>query len=312
MKLKKILLFLFLFSVSSFVFSQESSERKRQKVRVVTIPITILTKKERKEKRLEEMVEAGEIIVKENGIQQTILSIRSINESPLSLAILIQDDLSSAVNLELEELAKFIKTLPSNSRVMVAYIRGGVLVVEQKFTDDLDKAIKALRILSGSSSPTVGNTYDAVGDALKRFDALPAGRRAMLLISDGLDPSALNFSLQNLALDRAISRAQQKGTAVYSFYASSNLSSGVDRRVTLTAQGFLEKLSEETGGRAFFFGTSTPVSFKPFLRELGINLQRQFLLTYLSTNMKKGFYKIEVQSTNPEITIQYPKGYRYK
>jgi VWFA-related protein len=312
MKLKKPLCFLLFAFVFSICFSQEPTERKKQKVRVVTIPIKIFTKKERKEGRLEEMIEAGEIIVKENGVQQTLLSIRSVNESPLSLAILIQDDLSSAVNLELEELARFIENLPRNSRVMVAYIRGGVLVVRQKFTDDLKKASKALRVLSGSSFPSIGNTYEAVGDALKKFDALPAGRRAMLLISDGLDSSVVSFSLQNIELDRAISKAQQKGIAVYSFYATSNLSDRVDRRVVLIAQSFLEKLSKETGGKAFFSGTSAPVSFKPFFRELGMMLERQFLLTYLSENMKKGFYHIEVESTNPEITIQYPKGYYYK
>jgi VWFA-related protein len=310
--MKQLLLFLVFIYISSVCFSQETAEKKKQKVRVVTIPVVILTKQERREQRLEETVEAGEIIVKENGVQQTLLSIRSVNESPLALAILIQDDLSSVVNLELEELAKFIENLPRNSRVMIAYIRGGVLVIRQRFTDDLKKASKALRILSESSSPTLGNIYEAVADALKRFDALPVGRRAVLLISNGLDYSAVNLSFQNIDLDRAISRAQQKGIAIYSFYATSNLNDGLDRRVTLAGQSFLEKLSEETGGRAFFFGTSTPVSFSPFFRQLGMTLQRQFLLTYLSENMKKGFYKVEVISTNPDITIQHPKGYYKK
>ena len=80
----------------------------------------------------------------------------------------------------------------------------------------------------------------------------------------------------------------------------------------LASQGALAKLSEETGGRAFFQGSVAPVSFVPFFRELVMSLNRQFALTYLSTHMKKGYHKVKVTSTNPEIKIEHPKGYYYR
>jgi hypothetical protein len=67
-------------------------------------------------------------------------------------------------------------------------------------------------------------------------------------------------------------------------------------------------LADETGGRAFFSGLSTPVSFAPFLRELGTSLSRQFALTYLSTEKNNGFRRIAITSDNPEVKIEYPKG----
>jgi len=82
--------------------------------------------------------------------------------------------------------------------------------------------------------------------------------------------------------------------------------------VILNGQGSLEKLSDETGGRAFAQGTIAPISFTPFFRELNILLSRQFLLSYLSTHMKRGYHKVEVLSTNPEIKIEHPKGYYYR
>jgi hypothetical protein len=71
-------------------------------------------------------------------------------------------------------------------------------------------------------------------------------------------------------------------------------------------------LSDETGGRAFFQGSTAPVSFLPFFRDLSILLNRQFLLSYLSTHMKRGYHKVEVLSTNPEVKIEHPKGYYYR
>lgn len=296
---------------SALSFAQEG--RKQQRIRVVSIPVTIFSKQEMKEKKLEEIIDVGQLSVKENGNEQTVISIRGISESTLSLAILIQSDLSSTVNLELNNLRDFIRRLPSGSRVMVAYIKGGSLAVKQRFTDDLEKASKALTLVSSSQIPTANSIFQAVEEALKRFDALPSGRRAILLISDGLDSSLLgSFSLQSLDLDRAVSRAQQKGVVVYSFYVTSNLSERLNQQQVLEAQSLLSRLAEETGGRALFSGFSAPVSFLPFLRELALLLDRQFVLTYLSTNMKKGYYRIEITATNPEIRIGHPKGYYYK
>ena len=80
----------------------------------------------------------------------------------------------------------------------------------------------------------------------------------------------------------------------------------------LASQGALEKLSEETGGRAFSHGSIAPVSYLPFFKDLVLSLNRQFSLTYLSTHMKKGYHSVNVRSTNPEVKIEHPRGYYYR
>ena len=156
------------------------SEPDKQRVRTVSIPISIFTKQELKEGQAAEFVQAERLIVKEDREEQTILSIRSITDAPLALAVLIQEDLASNFNLQIKDIAEFIKTLPKGSRVMVAYVRGGNLQVRHKFSDDLDAASKSLRIVASSSTVAPRNPYDGVIDALNRFDALPAGRRYYL------------------------------------------------------------------------------------------------------------------------------------
>jgi VWFA-related protein len=290
-------------------------EKDKQKVRPVTIPISIYTKQEIKEGQLEEFIQADRIIVKEDKEEQEILSIRSNTSTPLSLALLIQDDLSTNFNLQIKDLAAFIRNLPKGSRVMVAYLRSGSLQVRQKFTEDLDKAAKALRIVSGSSATAPRDPYDGLIDALSRFDALPLGRRSVLLISDGVDASqgiSNSFPTLSLDLDRAILRSQRKSVAVYSFYSPTSLTENASSGLILNGQGSLQKLSDETGGRAFFSGSIAPVSFDPFFREISMLLKRQFALTYMSTHMKKGYHKLDVSSTNPEVRIEHPKGYYYR
>lgn len=312
---KTIIVFLLFLIVAVPCFAQNKANQPEQRVRTVTIPISIFTKQELKQNRVEEFVQADTISVKEDGDEQTILSIRSVSDTPLALAILIQDDLSSSFNLQIQDIAKFIRTLPTGSRVMVAYLRGGSLQIRQKFTDDLEKAAKSLRIVAGLSSAAAGSPYDGVDDALKRFDALPNGRRAILLVSDGLDTSNINRnfpSLQSLELDQAILKAQRKGVAVYSFYNGASLTENGNSNLVATGQNLLNKLSDETGGRAFYQGTSSPISFEPFFKDLRLALNRQFVLTYLSTHFKKGYHKVRVTSTNPEVRIEHPKSYNYR
>ncbi len=297
------------------IVAQPDDPKGNQRVRTVSIPISIFTKNELRQGQAEEFVQVERLIVKEDKEEQTILSIRSVVDAPLALAILVQDDLSSSFNLQIKDLKKFIRNLPRGSRVMVAYIRGGTLQIRQRFTADLDAAAESLRIVASSSTVAPRNPYDGVIDALNRFDALPAGRRAILLVSDGLDVTqglSNSTPTQSLDLERAITRSQRRSISVFSFYNPASITEGGDQRLILNGQGSLARLSDETGGRAFFQGSIAPLSFDRFFRELNLLLNRQFLLSYLSTHMKRGYHRVEVLSTNPSVKIEHPKRYYYR
>lgn len=284
-------------------------------MRTVTVPISIYTKQELQQDQAAEYVQAERLVVKEDRDEQTILSIRSVSETPLTVAFLIQDDLTTTFNLQLKSIGNFIKELPKGSRVMVAYMRGGALQVRQKFTEDLVKAAGSLRVVAGTESAAPRNPYDSVAEVLNRFDALPGGRRAVIVFSDGLDATqGLSFAsaANSLDLDRAILKAQRKSVAVYSIYSPATFTQGENSSLVLVAQSGLDKLADETGGRAFFQGSIAPVSFDPFFRDLSLLLSRQFALTYLSTHMNKGYHKIDIRSTNPDVKIEHPRGYYYR
>lgn len=286
---------------------------ERQAVRTVTIPISIFTKEELRQDQAVEFVQVERLIVKEDREEQTILSVRSVTNTPLALAVLIQEDLTQDVNLQLRDIRQFVQRLPKGSRVMVGFIRGGTLRVKQRFTDNLERASSAIQIVAGPSS--ANGPYDGVADATNYFEALPGGRRAILLVSDGLDAARGTTAFDTISspeLDRAILRAQRRGVAVYSIYSPSALTQNGNSPLVTFGQSALAKLSDETGGRAFYQGSTAAVSFVPFLKDLDILLGRQFALTYLSTHMKRGYHRVEVSSTNPNVKIEHPKGYYYR
>ncbi|HEV8587641.1 MAG TPA: hypothetical protein VGQ72_02100 [Pyrinomonadaceae bacterium] len=197
---------------------------------------------------------------------------------PVNIAILIQDDLTSQVANEIGVTKDFIRSLPSGSRVMVAYITSGHLQVRQSFTTDLDRAAKSLRIPAASDSASPFNPYVEVIEALKKFDS-DQGNNAVLLISDGLDVSH-GFDSESaghtLDIDRTIKEANRRNVSIYSFYAPSVGLTSHSRLAASYGQSSLNRVSQETSGRAFFQGISGFVTFDSYFNRLRDELNRHY------------------------------------
>lgn len=195
----------------------------------------------------------------------------------INLAILIQDDLTSQVSNELRATGDFIRSLPKGSQVMVGYITTGTLQVRQPFTTNLEAAAKSLRIVRSSTSASPFNPYVEVVEALRGFDNM-SGQNAVLLISDGLDTSRgfdISSSGQTLDLERAIKHANNRNVAVYTFYAPSVGLTSQSRVAASYGQNSLNRLADETGGRAFFQGMTGFVTFDSYFRNLTRTLNEQ-------------------------------------
>lgn len=199
--------------------------------------------------------------------------------TPLNLAILIQDDLVSQVGNELDVTREFIRSLPSGSRVMIGYITTGSLQVRQPFTTDLERAAGSLRIPTASTSASPFNPYVEVIEALRKFDGGSKGTNAVLLISDGLDVSRgfdVSAAGNTVDLHRAIKNANDRNVAVYTFYAPSVGLTSRNRLAASYGQSSLSRLAAETGGRAFFQGTTGFVTFDSYFRRLREALNEQY------------------------------------
>ena len=217
-----------------------------------------------------------------SGRDEKNVSGKSRVEAPLNLAVLIQDDVIARVGTELKVTREFIRSLPAGSRIMIGYIGSGSLQVRQPFTDDLEKASNALRIPIASTAGSPYNPYVGVIEALRRFDSTGKNRNAVLLISDGLDLSRgddLASVVNPVDMQRAIREAKRRNVAVYSFFAPTVGVTSFNRTAAFYGQGALNRLSDETGGRAFFQGSSF-VTFDSYFERLRRTLNEQSATAY--------------------------------
>jgi len=201
---------------------------------------------------------------------------------PLNLAILVQDNLVSRVGNELNVTRDFIRQLPAGSRVMVGYITSGSLQVLQPFTENLEVAANRLRAPRASDAVSPYNPYVEVIEALRHFESEGKNQNAILLISDGLDISHgfdVSSSVNSIDLERAIREAKRRNVAVYSFFAPSVGLTSQNLTAVSFGQGALNRLSDETGGRAFFQGNSF-VTFDSYFERLRRTLNDQYAKAY--------------------------------
>ena len=232
------------------------------------------------------LVAAFLLAVSTFGVASAKVSVNNENEQrslqsiePLNIAILIQDDLVAQVGNELGVTRDFIRSLPQGSRVMIGYIRSGSLQVRQPFTTDREKAANTLRIPTATTASSPFNPYVEVIEALKKFESNWTGANAVLLISDGLDTSRGFDSTaagQTIDLERAIKKANERRVSIFSFYAPSVGLTSRSRLAASYGQSSLNKLSDRTGGRAFFQGTTGFVTFDSHFERLKETLNRQY------------------------------------
>jgi hypothetical protein len=136
-----------------------------------------------------------------------------------------------------------------------------------------------LRIPLGSTASAPFNPYVEVVEALRKFERDGGNAKAVLLISDGLDTSRGFDSTaagHTVDIERAIKEANKRGVSVFSFYAPSVGLTSRSRTAASYGQSSLNRLSNETGGRAFFQGTSGFVTFNSYFSRLRETLNRQY------------------------------------
>ena len=147
--------------------------------------------------------------------------------------------------------------------------------------------------------------YDAVYLACKEKLGVEAGRKAIILISDGEDTTS------KLKFTEALVAAQQSDAIIYAISNSSRSPFSYGRRSVRSggALGTLRKFSEETGGTTFV--VSDQNSFGRIFDQIAQELRSQYSLGYNSTNTSKDgkFRQIRITPRDSSYTVRARKGY---
>ena len=219
----------------------------------------------------------------------------------LELFFLIDDNASTSLGSQLDDIRQFIRAQPQTTAVGIAYMQDGMARVVQNLTNDHEQVTKALRLPMGGATINA-SPYFSLSDLIKRWPQDTA-RHEVVMVSDGTD-RFWGSGPDDPYVDTAVEDAQRAGVIVYAIYTP-----GSGYRVSYWrywwGQNYLSRVADETGGEGYYIGfTGTSVSFEPFLDDVGNRLQHQYWLGFLPKSQKKaGFQKIKLNTEVPHVHL---------
>jgi len=234
---------------------------------------------------------------------QAIERVNIDTDLPLNIALLIDRSgtVQNQLKLEKEAAIEFLnKTLKhGKDKAVVIGFDTAVDDLTKGFTDDIEKLSDPIRkILAGGST----SVFDAVYIASNQYLAKEPSRRLVVLISDGDDNNSRK------TLEESLLVAQKSSVAIYAI--STNLSVGSSGANRDRGDKNLKKLSEETGGRAFF--PKKLEDLETGFQSIGEEVRSQYSLIYSPTNKTRDgmFRTYRVVPNNKAYKIAaVPKGY---
>lgn len=290
--------------------------------KIDTEVVNVLFTAQDRNRRLLTTLSQGDIQILENGQIQTVTAFAKQVDLPMSLAILIDTSISQERTLPQEKAAAitFIESIVRAAKDEVAVVSfTGESTLEQGMTNNMTRLRRAIDrvqfvapsgyigggVLAGGTPPISGDNQMIVGSTAI-WDSIwitadevlgPAPertRRAIILLSDGVDTSSRK------KLDSAVQAAIKAEAIIYSVGVGDNFYGGVDK-------GALNKISERTGGRAFF--PKDERELREAFKQIEDEMRSQYLIAYEPSNQKRdgSFRTISINLTNPQLAKEKVK-----
>jgi hypothetical protein len=226
----------------------------------------------------------------------------------LELFVLVDDCSSCEAGAKFDELRRFIVAQPETTSVGVAYIHEGRLEIAQAPTKDRERAVKALNAPTGGKP---ANPFVALTELIRSWDKEGTrsreGRRAVLMISNGIDPEIASGLLDPTA-DAAIVAAERQEVTIFALYHPSADYNATDAGLIYAGQVQLSHVASESGGEAYLLGFGPLPSLAPFLSDVADHLANQYRLEFLAHpgETAGSLEDVTVRSTLPEIEVMAP------
>jgi VWFA-related protein len=273
-------------STENLVFVNAPEDMAEVNINFVELYTSVLDR----QKRPVEGLEQKNFTVIEDGTKQEISRFEKVTNLPIHAAVAL--DISASMDKSLDKarqaaLEFFQRTIrPKDRAAVVTFNDHPNLTV--KFTNDVPALAGGLAGLKAERGTAL---YDSVIFTLYYFTGIK-GQRALLLLSDGKDEGS------RFTFDDALDYARRAGVTIYSI----GLGDDVDKRK-------LSRLSEETGGRAFFLKNVEELA--GIYAGVEQELRSQYLIAYQSTNTSGGntFRSVELKVDRPGTEAKTIRGY---
>jgi Ca-activated chloride channel family protein len=278
--------------------------------RIVRVPVTVIDKKK---KPVTGLTRDDFIVLEDKRpVQFDFLGeIKDLEKLPIYVGVLMDTSGSTSGKLKFEQEAaiNFVFSVTRSRKDRAAFVTfDDEVSLRQDFTMNQDLLIKAIEGVKKPGTQTA--LYDAVWLICdEKMRGVNSPRRALVVITDGDD------TYSRARLDDAIQIAQQTDTIIFAVSTKGGFSGsavpGVEAgTVKDSGDKNLQRLAEETGGRAYYTGDM--LALERAFKRIGEELRSQYLLTYVPQGPFDGSYRrIEVKLVNGDgMTVNAKRGYR--
>lgn len=302
-RLVVLFVFLALFALNLPATAQDQ-ERPTFSASVAVVPITALVRDSKN--RIVRGLERADFQVLEQGQPRPIVDFRAKEDAAVSVAFLFDTSGSMRVASNLEKglwfIDQFLGNLAPAADEAALFTFHKTLRQEVEFTGDRERIRSAL----GRVNPWgLTSLYDAVAETAKQLTNRPAPRRALVVISDGVDTSSSLTPQQVSALASSID------VPVYVIAVVSPLDrpDRPDRPASEAAaqvNGNLADLANWTGGELIYVSVSDQTNAAT--RDLLATMRQQYFLAIESASAP-GWYALEVKTKRRGLSVKSRRGY---
>jgi VWFA-related protein len=282
-----------------------------------------------KQKRFISNLKREDVRVLEDGAPQEIFTFQQSAELPLTLAVLIDCSGSEERTLPEEKAAarSFLESImrPAKDEAAIVSFTGEV-TLEQGLTGNvarLRRAIDQVEFVPPSGyigggvvvggTPPISGTQQTLAGSTAIWDAIWATsnelltasaehqRRAIILLTDGED------TISQVRMQEAIERALKVDALIYAIGIGDRYQFGIN-------EGALKKITESTGGRAYF--PRNERDLRDAFAQIEHELREQYLIAYSPSNKTRdgSYRRVTIEVVSPELRkdnlrLTYRPGY---
>ncbi|HTS74797.1 MAG TPA: VWA domain-containing protein [Bryobacteraceae bacterium] len=245
----------------------------------------------------------------EDGRPQTIRYFSQESDLPLKIGLLVDTSRSQIRILEPERKASYTfldQVLQDRDRAFVVHfdIRVSLLQGFTSSREELGAALTQLRIPKRPSTLL----YDAVRETSEELMRHETGRKAFIVLSDGVDVHSRN------SIVTAIEFAQRADTLIYSIVfadhvAFSPMVIALNEAYLARGRRAMQRMARETGGEYFKVGWDEPI--EKIYSQIEDELRHQYSIGYTSDQPESNgkYRKIQLTAKRKSLTVRTRDGY---
>jgi Ca-activated chloride channel family protein len=279
---------------------RELHYQEEQQVRLVQLPVVVTTKRG----RVVQGLGPEDFTLYEDYVPQEIRYFGTEGDQRISIAFLLDVSGSMRQLGKLDEAKEairvFVNSFGTDDRFGLVCFADDQVAWVTEFTSDAERFLRRLDVQEAYGQTAI---FDAIAATPRLVDERIKGRKAIVLISDGID----NASRMNIF--EAIGLARSVNVPIYTIGFSPFVDGVLPKGSREDRQRVLERFSEETGG--LLFSVNDPDDLKEAVLKIQQELRFQYVIGYHPARRRwdGSFRRIKLEAVKNGLIVRTRAGY---